>query len=91
MWEPEDVAKIISNPTFCLKQVNPDHCIPKDPVISEDQWIECIEKAIKEEGVKPVMKRLLDSLKEPITYCYRKENSCLVIDPSIGSGSFSAN
>ena len=69
-WTGKDIAKIVTNPAYCLEKIHPFFIESKPPVMSEDEWINTNVKAIETEGAETVLRGIIDNLKNPTTFGY---------------------
>lgn len=56
------LARLISNPFYCLKKVHPTFAIPHEIMVTKSKWISANENLIKEIGIKQFLQELLKNL-----------------------------
>jgi len=59
----KDMIKVLSNPFYCLEKVEPTFAIAHEPIVTEEEFIKCGVKLIKEIGAESYLKNLLENLK----------------------------
>jgi hypothetical protein len=59
----EDVKRILTNPFYCLCNIDPIFCQQHETLITEENWITTAKQFIKREGAEEFLKHLLANLK----------------------------
>lgn len=62
--ELEELERIIANPFYCIN-IDATETALHEPLISEDDWVECAKKSMKEDndGGEKFLRHLLENLK----------------------------
>jgi len=58
-----EIAKIFSNPFYCLPRVDYSFMTEHQTLVTEEMWIKCGVNLIKEIGAEQYLKYLLENLK----------------------------
>lgn len=58
------VREMLANPFYCLRRVSPVFAVDKEPIVTEENFIEAAVKLIGEIGPEAYMRLLLRHLKD---------------------------
>ena len=59
----KDLQRILSNPFYCLEKISEQFIVEREPIISEEEWIEYCIADIKKSNSETFLRNLLKNLK----------------------------